>query len=98
MAVAVSAGEPKRRIEECAAKKQARIDSGQGGIHCSQGSRYSIGRGRSLEVIVGVNKYKLDQEERVDVLTIDNTKVRTEQVPISLLALLLSNCTNRSRS
>ncbi|XP_065840016.1 methylmalonyl-CoA mutase, mitochondrial-like [Oscarella lobularis] len=61
MAVAVSAGEPKRRIEECAAKKQARIDSGQ-------------------EVIVGVNKYKLDQEERVDVLTIDNTKVRTEQI------------------
>eukprot|EP00118_Oscarella_pearsei_P017978 m.181444 g.181444 ORF g.181444 m.181444 type:complete len:746 (+) comp39272_c0_seq12:67-2304(+) len=61
MAKAVAAGEPKSRIEECAAKKQARIDSGQ-------------------DVIVGVNKYKLDQEESVEVLSIDNSKVRSGQI------------------
>lgn len=49
------------KIEECAAKKQARIDSGK-------------------DVIVGVNKYKLANEEDVNVLTIDNTRVRESQI------------------
>ncbi|XP_070550169.1 methylmalonyl-CoA mutase, mitochondrial-like [Ptychodera flava] len=61
MAEAVIQGMPKLKIEECAARRQARIDSKQ-------------------EVIVGVNKYKLDKEEGVEVLTIDNTKVREEQI------------------
>ncbi|XP_062518247.1 methylmalonyl-CoA mutase, mitochondrial-like [Corticium candelabrum] len=61
MANAVAEGIPKLRIEECAAKKQARIDSGQ-------------------EIIVGVNKYRPDHEETVDVLTIDNSAVRAEQI------------------
>eukprot|EP00795_Rhopilema_esculentum_P014723 gene14723-5823_t len=61
MAKAVASGMPKLRIEECAAKRQARIDSGQ-------------------EVIVGVNKYKLANEDPVDVLCVDNTKVRESQV------------------
>lgn len=49
------------KIEECAAKKQARIDSGK-------------------DVIVGVNKFKLANEEDLNVLTIDNTKVREGQI------------------
>lgn len=61
MAKAVATGMPKLRIEECAAKKQARIDSG-------------------LEVIVGVNKYRLKEQEAVDVLCIDNTVVREKQI------------------
>ncbi|VDP06908.1 unnamed protein product [Soboliphyme baturini] len=60
MAKAVASGMPKLRIEESAARKQARIDSNQ-------------------DVIVGVNKYKLDHEEKVDVLVVDNTKVRESQ-------------------
>lgn len=65
MAKAVVSGMPKMRIEESAAKRQARIDSGK-------------------EVIVGVNKYKLAKEERVEVLSIDNTLVRKKQVVSSL--------------
>ncbi|XP_033111148.1 methylmalonyl-CoA mutase, mitochondrial-like [Anneissia japonica] len=63
MAKAVASGYPKLKIEEVAAKKQARIDSGQ-------------------EVIVGVNRNQLppDQEETVEVLSIDNTKVRETQI------------------
>eukprot|EP00794_Sanderia_malayensis_P003392 gene3392-3882_t len=61
MAQAVATGMPKLRIEECAAKRQARIDSGQ-------------------EVIVGVNKYKLANEDPVEVLCVDNTKVREGQI------------------
>lgn len=61
MAKAVAEGMPKLKIEECAARRQARIDSGS-------------------ETIVGVNKYKSETEEKVDVLTIDNTKVRESQV------------------
>ena len=60
MAKAVASGMPKLRIEEAAARKQARIDGG-------------------LDVIVGVNKYRMDKEEQVDVLSIDNTKVRQSQ-------------------
>uniref|UniRef100_A0A087X608 Methylmalonyl-CoA mutase, mitochondrial n=1 Tax=Poecilia formosa TaxID=48698 RepID=A0A087X608_POEFO len=61
MARAVAEGIPKLRIEECAARRQARIDSGS-------------------EVIVGVNKYRLEKEETVEVLAIDNTIVRQKQI------------------
>ncbi|XP_047429894.1 methylmalonyl-CoA mutase, mitochondrial [Mugil cephalus] len=61
MAKAVAEGIPKLRIEECAARRQARIDSGS-------------------EVIVGVNKYRLEKEETVEVLAIDNTIVRQKQI------------------
>ncbi|XP_053650705.1 methylmalonyl-CoA mutase, mitochondrial isoform X2 [Cherax quadricarinatus] len=61
MAKAVASGWAKLKIEECAAKKQAMIDSGK-------------------EIIVGVNKYKLEKEETVDVLMIDNNEVRSTQV------------------
>ncbi|XP_038655870.1 methylmalonyl-CoA mutase, mitochondrial isoform X2 [Scyliorhinus canicula] len=61
MAKAVADGIPKLRIEECAARNQARIDSG-------------------ATVIVGVNKYRLEKEETVDVLVIDNTAVRNQQI------------------
>ncbi|XP_072179097.1 methylmalonyl-CoA mutase, mitochondrial-like [Diadema setosum] len=61
MAKAVAEGFCKLKIEECAAKRQARIDSGK-------------------EVIVGVNKYKLEVEEPVEVLSIDNTEVREKQI------------------
>ncbi|CAB3401893.1 unnamed protein product [Caenorhabditis bovis] len=61
MAKAVASGMTKLRIEEAAAKKQARIDAGK-------------------DVIVGVNKYRLDEETMVDVLKIDNAKVRESQI------------------
>mmetsp|Transcript_17490 Transcript_17490/g.28290 ORF Transcript_17490/g.28290 Transcript_17490/m.28290 type:complete len:752 (-) Transcript_17490:1601-3856(-) len=61
MAKAIATGMPKLRIEESAARKQARIDSGQ-------------------ETIVGVNKYKLHDEEPYEVLSIDNSAVRHSQV------------------
>lgn len=61
MAKAIESGMPKLRIEESAAKKQARIDSGE-------------------DVIVGVNKYRVKVEEKVDVLAIDNTAVRNAQI------------------
>lgn len=61
MAKAVDSGMPKLRIEESAAKRQARIDSGK-------------------EVIVGVNKYRLELEDSVDVLQINNASVRDKQL------------------
>lgn len=61
MAKAIETGMPKLRIEESAARKQARIDRGE-------------------DVIVGVNKYTLDEEDDVEVLDIDNEKVRQSQV------------------
>ncbi|KAF2076426.1 hypothetical protein CYY_002283 [Polysphondylium violaceum] len=61
MAKAVVEGLPKRRIEESAASRQGRIDSG-------------------VETIVGVNKYKLKNEERIDILSIDNKKVKASQI------------------
>ncbi|XP_032877230.1 methylmalonyl-CoA mutase, mitochondrial [Amblyraja radiata] len=61
MAKAVADGLPKLRIEECAARNQARIDSG-------------------ANVIVGVNKYRLEKEEPIEVLIIDNTAVREQQI------------------
>jgi methylmalonyl-CoA mutase len=61
MAKAIEAGIPKMRIEEAAAKKQAKIDNGD-------------------EVIVGVNKYRVNYEESFDILDIDNTEVRRLQI------------------
>jgi len=61
MTAAIEKGIPKMRIEEAAAKKQAKIDSGQ-------------------DVIVGVNKYELDQEDPLHILEVDNEAVRTSQI------------------
>ena len=61
MTAAIEKGIPKMRIEEAAAKKQARIDSGQ-------------------EKIVGVNTYLEEDESKIDILEVDNVKVREEQV------------------
>jgi len=61
MAKAIEAGLPKLRIEEAAARKQARIDSGK-------------------EIIVGVNRYKLEQETPIEILEVDNTAVRERQI------------------
>ncbi|ULC60917.1 methylmalonyl-CoA mutase [Flaviramulus sp. BrNp1-15] len=61
MTKAIEAGIPKIRIEEAAAKKQARIDSGQ-------------------DIIVGVNKYRLDEEEPISTLEVDNQTVRNQQI------------------
>jgi len=61
MAKAIETGMPKLRIEESAARKQARIDRGD-------------------DVIVGVNKYRLKQEDEVDILEIDNNAVRESQI------------------
>ena len=61
MAKAIETGIPKLRIEEAAARKQARIDSG-------------------LEKIIGINEYVLDHEDPIEILDVDNTKVRESQV------------------
>jgi methylmalonyl-CoA mutase len=61
MTRAVESGMPKLRIEESAARRQARVDRGD-------------------DVLVGVNKYVPDDVEVVDVLDIDNTKVREQQL------------------
>jgi methylmalonyl-CoA mutase len=61
MTRAVESGWAKLKIEECAARKQALIDSGR-------------------EVIVGVNKYRLEQETPVEIREIDNTAVREAQI------------------
>ena len=61
MAKAIETGLPKMRIEEAAARTQARIDSG-------------------VQTIVGVNKYRLPKEDPIDILEIDNTAVRNEQI------------------
>ncbi len=61
MAKAIEKGVPKMRIEEAAARKQARIDGG-------------------LDFIVGVNVFPTDEEEGMDILEVDNTKVREAQI------------------
>jgi methylmalonyl-CoA mutase len=61
MAAAIEAGIPKMRIEESAARIQARIDSGR-------------------QVVIGVNRYQLEQEEEIDVLRVDNAQVRADQI------------------
>lgn len=61
MAKANEAGLPKLRIEEAAAKKQARIDSGK-------------------DIIVGVNRYQIDEESDIELLEVDNDSVRKSQI------------------
>ena len=61
MTKAIEAGIPKIRIEEAAARKQARIDSGQ-------------------DIIVGVNKYRLEEEDPIQTLEVDNQTVRNQQI------------------
>src|SRR6202012_1139192 len=57
MAKAIDAGIPKLRIEEAAARTQARIDSGR-------------------QPVIGVNKYRVETDEQIDVLKVDNSSVR----------------------
>ena len=61
MAEAIETGLPKMRIEEAAARKQARIDSGK-------------------DIIVGINEYRLNKEDPLDILEVDNTAVRQSQL------------------
>lgn len=61
MAKAIETGLPKLRIEEAAARTQAKIDS-------------------NAQVIVGVNKYRLEKEDPIDILEVDNTAVRIQQI------------------
>ena len=61
MAAAIETGIPKMRIEEAAARTQARIDSGS-------------------QTIVGINKYRLEHEDPIDILEVDNTAVRKQQI------------------
>lgn len=61
MAKAIETGLPKMRIEEAAARTQAKIDSGQ-------------------QTIIGVNKYRLEKEDPIDILDVDNTEVRRQQI------------------
>ncbi len=61
MTKAIEEGIPKLRIEDAAARRQARIDSGK-------------------ETIVGLNKYRLEQEDPLDILDIDNSAVRESQI------------------
>ncbi|MFC4585821.1 methylmalonyl-CoA mutase [Sphaerisporangium corydalis] len=61
MAKAIDAGLPKLRIEEAAARTQARIDSGR-------------------QPVIGVNKYRAGSDEEIDVLKVDNSAVRAQQI------------------
>ena len=61
MAQAIGEGIPKMRIEEAAARTQARIDSG-------------------TQTVIGVNKYQVDEDQEVEVLKVENSRVRTEQI------------------
>ncbi len=61
MAKAIETGLPKMRIEEAAARTQAKIDSG-------------------AQTIIGVNKYRLEKEDPIDILEVDNTAVREQQI------------------
>ena len=70
MAKAIESGVPKMRIEEAAARRQAKIDSGK-------------------ETIVGVNKYRLEKEDPIDILDVDNASVRESQ--LQRLAKLRAN-------
>ncbi|MFC6010577.1 methylmalonyl-CoA mutase [Nocardia lasii] len=61
MAQAISEGIPKLRIEEAAARTQARIDTGQ-------------------QPVIGVNKYQVEEDHEVEVLKVENSRVRAEQI------------------
>lgn len=70
MAKAIETGIPKMRIEEAAARTQARVDAGK-------------------QTIIGINKYRLEKEDPIDILEVDNTEVRKQQ--ISRLETLKAN-------
>ncbi|MER6611958.1 methylmalonyl-CoA mutase [Streptomyces xantholiticus] len=61
MAKAIDAGIPKLRVEEAAARTQARIDSGR-------------------QPVIGVNKYRVESDEQIEVLKVDNSQVRAQQI------------------
>ena len=61
MAQAIGEGIPKLRIEEAAARTQARIDSG-------------------TQTVIGVNKYQVDEDQEIEVLKVENSRVRAEQI------------------
>ncbi|MGI5396789.1 methylmalonyl-CoA mutase [Streptomyces sp. CA-251251] len=61
MARAIDAGIPKLRVEEAAARTQARIDSGR-------------------QPVIGVNKYRVESDEQIEVLKVDNSSVRAQQI------------------
>ncbi len=61
MAQAIDEGIPKLRIEEAAARTQARIDSGK-------------------QTVIGVNKYQVDEDHEIEVLKVENSRVRAEQI------------------
>ncbi|OCA86312.1 methylmalonyl-CoA mutase [Bacillus sp. FJAT-27986] len=61
MAKAIESGIPKMRIEEAAARRQAKIDSGE-------------------EIMIGINQYRTEEKEEFDILEIDNSKVREQQI------------------
>ncbi|KAA0084730.1 methylmalonyl-CoA mutase [Mycolicibacterium sp. P9-64] len=61
MAQAIDAGIPKLRIEEAAARTQARIDSG-------------------AQTVIGINKYQVDEDQAIEVLKVENSRVRAEQI------------------
>ena len=61
MAQAISDGIPKLRIEEAAARTQARIDSG-------------------AQTVIGINKYQVDEDHEIEVLKVENSRVRAEQI------------------
>ena len=61
MAQAIDDGIPKLRIEEAAARTQARIDSGQ-------------------QTVIGINKYQVDEDHEIEVLKVENSRVRAEQI------------------
>jgi methylmalonyl-CoA mutase len=61
MSKAIEAGIPKQRIEDAAARTQARIDSGE-------------------QIVVGVNCFKTNEEQAIDILTVDNSAVRSKQI------------------
>lgn len=75
MTKAIEAGIPKLRIEEAAARKQARIDSSQ-------------------DIIVGVNKYRLEKEDPLHILDVDNQMVRKQQI-VQLERIKLSRDTEK---
>ena len=75
MAKAIETGIPKLRIEEAAARKQARIDSG-------------------IEKIIGINQYRLEHEDPIEILDVDNTKV-PDRHPSPRRAELLRNSPQR---
>jgi methylmalonyl-CoA mutase len=78
MTKAIEAGIPKLRIEEAAARKQARIDSSQ-------------------DIIVGINKYRLEKEDPLHILDVDNQMVRKQQIE-KLLHIKASRDNNKVKA